>query len=71
MYDLETNEGKLAVGAVKPIPDSTASSEADVLESSAGEIKRTLYGIESMRKVRVDYDAEAGEDADVGEGPEE
>jgi tRNA (guanine-N(7)-)-methyltransferase subunit TRM82 len=69
VYALTTNDGKLAVEAVKPIPASaTKSGDADILDAPAEEIKRTLYGIESLRKVRVDYEAEA-EDGQ-GEGPE-
>lgn len=77
VYGLTTDDGKLAVEAVKPIPaGATKSGDADILDASAEEIKRTLYGIGSLRKVRVDYEAEAEDgqlegpetEADVGEG---
>lgn len=77
VYALTTNDSKLAVEALKPIPaGATRSGDADILDASAEEIKRTLYGIESLRKVRVDYEAEAEDgqaegpetEADAGEG---
>lgn len=69
VYELTTNEGKIAVGAMKPIADGAADSDDADIEGSAEEIKRILYGIESLRKVRVDFEGDAY--ADGGEGAED
>lgn len=69
VYDLTTNEGKLAVETARPVVYD--AEEATDLNPSLDEITSLLYGLENQRKMRVGAGAGAEAEAEADEEPED